>query len=78
MAKYVDTKVWLTIDGGVEGWDVDELNRYIDKWNSSEFKMIRSLGYFFQWLSHERGYRIYGFNLLWKSRLDSLVHRIKK
>lgn len=46
--KYVDSKVWLTVPGGVEGWDVDELNRRIDQWNSPRNAMVRSLGDFFR------------------------------
>lgn len=78
MSKHVDSKVWLSVPGGVEGWTVEELNSRIDKWNSPQFKLIRSLGTFFQWLSYEEGRTIYGFSPLWRSRLESHVHHIKE
>lgn len=78
MGKYVDSKVWLIVPGGVEGWTVEDLNAYIDRWNSSNMKLIRSLGDFFGWLSYEEGRTIYGFSVLWKSKLDSKLHIIKE
>lgn len=78
MKKYVDSKVWLSVPGGVEGWTVEDLNAYIDRWNSPQLKLIRSLGTFFQWLSYEEGRTIYGFSVLWKSKLDSKLHIIKE
>ena len=77
MGKYVDTKVWLSVPGGVEGWEPNELNRYIDRWNSPNMKLIRSYCDFFGWLSDEEGRTIYGFSF-WRSRLDSKVHIIKE
>ena len=77
MDKYVNTRVWLAVPGGVEGWTLEDLNARIDEWNSPEYKLIRSLGTFFQWLSFEEGRTIYGFSF-WRSRLDSSVHHIKE
>ena len=78
MDKYVDSKVWLNVPGGVEGWDVEELNSYIDIWNSSAMCGIRSLGSFFGWLSYEIGRPVTGFSVLWRSKLDSQIHFIKE
>ncbi len=75
--KYVDSKVWLTVPGGVEGWSVEELNSRIDEWNSPSNSYIRSLGNFFEWLSYVEGRYIYGFDTLWHSKLLSKLHRIK-
>lgn len=75
--KHVDSKVWLTVPGGVEGWDVDELNSRIDEWNSPDNAVVRSLGDFFGWLSYMEGRDIYGFSALWHSKLMSNLHRIK-
>lgn len=74
--KYVDSRVWLKVPGGVEGWDVDELNKRIDQWNSPNNAMVRSLGNFFDWLSYEEGRYIYGFDFLWHSKQLSKLHRI--
>ena len=76
MALHVDSKVWLVVPGGVEGWDIEDLNARIDEWNSPEFKSIRSLGTFFQWLSYAECRTIYGFSSV-RSKLDSKVHIIK-
>lgn len=76
MSNYVDSKVWLSVPGGVEGWDIDDLNKCIDEWNSPSNKLVRSLGTFFQWLSYHEGRTINGFSF-WKSKLDSQVHPIK-
>ena len=78
MAKYVDSKIWLRITGGVEGWDLDDLNRYIDRWNGPDMKCVRSWGNFWEWLSYERGYEIHGFSALWWSELCSRIHTIKR
>jgi hypothetical protein len=76
--KYVDSKVWLKVPGGVEGWDVDELNSRIDEWNSPSNSLVRSLGDFFQWLSYVEERPIYGFSVLWHSKQLSNLHRIKE
>ena len=79
MGKYVDSKVWLRISGcAVEGWDVDDLNHYIDQWNSQGMSYTRLVGDFWGWLSYERGYDILGFSSIWRSKLDSLIHTIKR
>ena len=75
--KYVDSKVWLTVSGGVEGWTVGDLNRRIDEWNSPSNRVIRSLAGFFDWLSYVEEREIYGFSVLWRSKLDCQIHRIK-
>lgn len=77
LMKYVDSKVWLKVPGGVEGWNLEDLNARIDEWNSLAFKFIRTISTFFEWLSYEEGRTIYGFSALWNSTLDSDVHHIK-
>lgn len=76
--RYVDSKVWLAVPGGVEGWDIDELNSRIDEWNSPANKGVRSLGDFFGWLSYVEGRYIYGFDAIWHSKLLAKVHMIKE
>ena len=78
MGKYVDSKVWLRVPGGVEGWNVIDLNYYIDRWNSPRMEPFHSVCDFFEWLSYEEGRTIYGFSVLWKSKLDSKVHIIRR
>ena len=76
MEKYVDSKVWLVVTGGVVGWDLSDLNRRIDQFNSFPWA---SEADFFQWLSWEEddGYDYQGFSVLWHSKLMAYVHRIK-
>ena len=78
MEKYVDSKVWLRSCGCVIGWDLEELNSYIDKWNSSSFAIIRHLTDFWTWLSWETGQDLRGFSALWNSKLDSKVHTVRR
>lgn len=74
--KYRDSKVWLRTGSGVVGWDVDELNKRIDEFNSFSWA---SEADFFQWLSwvEDDGNDYQGFSLLWKSALMSKVHTIE-
>ena len=44
MEKYVDSKVWLTVTGGVVGWDVSDLNARIDEFNSLPWNQISLIG----------------------------------
>lgn len=76
--KYVDSKVWLRSWGCVIGWDLDDVNAYIDKWNSSSFAVIRQISDFWAWLSWETDTPLYGFSALWNSKLDLKVHTIRR
>ena len=73
--RYVDTKIWLRVPGGVSGWDLDDLNEWIDKWNKQP--QLHFFGTFWDWLSWKTGETYYGFSGLWASRLLEKVHRIK-
>ena len=71
--KYVDQYVWLSVPGGVEGWDLDELNSKIDFYNRNG--LFRFGLNFFEWLSLDTNETYNGFSW-WRSKLDSKVHRI--
>lgn len=77
MGKYVDSKVWLSVTGGVVGWDLIELNAKIDEYNSFSWAPEAD---FFDWLSwaEDDGNDYHGFSVLWRSKLDSEVHTIRR
>lgn len=77
MGKYVDSKVWLKIPGGVVGWELSDLNRKIDKFNA--FPWASEVD-FFDWLSWEMndGNDYQGFSLIWNSKLLAKVHFIRR
>lgn len=76
MSKYVDSKIWLRVPGGVEGWDLDELNARIDEFNRIP-SGFRSSVSFWDWLSYHEGRDLYGLSGLWWSKLTSQLHIIK-
>lgn len=77
MERYVDSKVWLRVPGGVVGWELIELNAKIDEFNSFSWAPEAD---FFDWLSwaEDDGNDYQGFSVLWNSKLDSEVHIIRK
>ena len=75
--RYVDTAVWLSVPGGVEGWNLSALNDRIDRWNHKVYPLIGQVCSFWDWLSDEEGQTYYGFSILWRSKLFSHVHSIK-
>lgn len=76
MARYVDQYVWLRSDGCVVGVNLEYLNQKIDYYNSSSYLVSQNC--FWEWLSWEEGQNFYGYSVLWKSKLDSKVHIIKR
>ena len=74
--KYKDSKVWLRTSSGVVGWDVSDINRRIDEFNSFSWAQEAD---FFQWLSWEEddGNDYQGFSAVWSSKLMADVHQIK-
>lgn len=36
--RYVDSKVWVIADRGVVGFDLDEMNQYIDMYNREYYR----------------------------------------
>ena len=76
--KLVDSKVWLRDGAGmIHGWDLEDLNRMIDKFNSFPWAPEAD---FFQWLSWEvnDGNDYQGFSVYWHSKLMKDVHPIRK
>ena len=75
---YKDTKVWLCNGSGyVIGWDLEDINRKIDEFNSFPWAPEAD---FFQWLSWEvnDGNDYQGFAVYWSSKLMKDVHPIRK
>lgn len=75
--KYVDRKVWLRDGAGnVHGWDLEEINRKIDEFNSFPWAPEAD---FFQWLSYDvdDGNDYQGFSVSWTSKLMKDVHPIR-
>lgn len=75
MEKYVDSKVWLTVPGGVVGWDLLDINAKIDEFNSLGIEAD-----FFDYLTwaEDDGNIYQGFSVLWNSKLMADVHTIRK
>ena len=73
MEKYVDQYVWLRVPGGVRGWTLDAINAKIDEFNSFPWHNEAD---FWDWLSWEEDEEYRGFDCLWRSKLDSKVHRL--
>ena len=77
MNKYVDSKVWLRVTGGVVGWEIEDLNSKIDEFNSYPWAPEVD---FFDWLlwKEDDGNDYQGFSGLWYSKLLTQVHHIRK
>lgn len=78
--EYISHKtsyVWLiTSYGGVQGFELDEINYYIDSYNKSSFRDCLD---FWEWLYACYGFNVRGFSILCNegNPLMSKVHSIK-
>ena len=77
MEKYVNSRVWLRVPGGVEGWNAEDINARIDDYNAFHFPWASSAD-FWHWLSYEEGKDYTGFSGLWYSTELLKVHKIKE
>ena len=75
MENHVNQYVWLCSSSGVVGWTLDDINSRIDEFNSFPWHTEAD---FWDWLSWEEDEEYRGFSVLWRSKLDSKVHRIKR
>lgn len=68
--------VWVSCDHCVQGFELDEINYYIDSYNKSNDRYYMN---FWEWLHFYYGFNAHAFNYLWNegNPLMSKVHRIK-
>ena len=67
--------VWLLTSHGVQGFELDDLNYYIDFYNKSA---DRNYINFWEWMNTCYGFDVHGFSYLWNdgNPLMSNIHPI--
>jgi hypothetical protein len=71
-----DSIIWFSVPGGVQGFDLETVNKIIDEYNRNR---LYKYGSFIDYFSYKMGVSIYHFSALWNisNNVTNKLHKIK-